>query len=255
MINTHYFVRKSSPNIQIVHGTLHYTTLHEAKYLRRKLERRWQKNRLIVNHQIYRDQCVVVNKLIKQTRIAYYSEKITACTHDQKCICRVAKHLLGERGSPSLPQTASPSELTEMFSSFFMEKIQNIRRGLQTGQVHGVDQDVDASSVTTPLERFTRASDDEVKTLILNSPDKSCDLDPMPTWLLKLCADELLPIITAIGNASMDSSCVPRGFKCAQVRPLIKKPTLDPDILKHYRPMSNLPFIAKVLEEVVDTQI
>ena len=145
----------------------------------------------------------------------------------------MAKHLLCERGSPSLPQTASPSELTEMFSSFFMEKIQNIRRGLQTDQVHGVDQDVDASSVTTPLERFTRASDDEVKTLILNSPDKSCHLDPMSTWLLKLCVDELLPIITAIVNASMDSSCVPRAFKCAQIRPLLKTPTLDPDIMKH----------------------
>ena len=228
--------------------------LHEAKHLRRKLERRWLKNRLTVNHQIYRDQCVVVNKLIKQTRIAYYSEKITACAHDQKGIYKVAKHLLGERGSTSLPQTASPSELTEMFSSFFIEKIQNIRRVLQTDHVHGVDQDVDASSVTTSLERFTRASDDEVKTLILNSPDKSCHLDPMPTWLLKLCVCELLPIITAIVNASMDSSCVPRAFKCAQIRPLLKKPTLDPDILKHYRPVSNLPFIAKVLEKVVDTR-
>ena len=136
-----------------------------------------------------------------------------------------------------------------------MEKIQNIRRGLQTGQVHGVDQDVDASSVTTPLERFTRASDDEVKTLILNSPDKSCDLDPMPTWLLKLCVDELLPVITAIVNASMDSSCVPRAFNCAQIRPLLQKPTLDPDILKHYRPVSNLLFIVNVLEKVVYTWI
>ena len=94
-----------------------------------------------------------------------------------------------------------------------------------------------------------------MKTLILNSPDKSCDLDPMPTWLLKLCVDELLPSITAIVNASMDSSCVPRALKCAQIRPLLKKPTLDPDILKHYRPVSNLSFIAKMLEKVVDTRI
>ena len=167
----------------------------------------------------------------------------------------MAKHLLCERGSPSLPQTASPSELTEMFSSFFMEKIQNIRRCLQTDQVHGVDQDVDASSVTTPLERFTRASDDEVKILILSSLDNSCDLDPKPTWLLKLCVDELLPIITAIVNASMDGRCVPRAFNCAQIRPLLKKPTHDADILKHYIPVSNLPFIAKVLEKLVDTLI
>lgn len=62
--------------------------------------------------------------------------------------------------------------------------------------MHGVDQDADASSVTTQLERFTCASDDEVKTLILNSSDKSCDHDPVPIWLLKLCVDDLLRIIT-----------------------------------------------------------
>ena len=142
-----------------------------------------------------------------------------------------------------------------MFSSFFIDKIQNIRRDLQTDQVHGIDQDVDTSSVNTPLERFTHASEDEVKTLIMKSPSKSCSLDPVPTWLLKLCVGELLPIITAIVNVSMDSSCVPLAFKCAQIRPLLKKSKLDPDILKNYRPVPNLPFISRVLEKVVDTRI
>jgi hypothetical protein len=32
-----------------------------------------------------------MDKLIKQTRIAYYSEKITACAHDLKGIYKVAK--------------------------------------------------------------------------------------------------------------------------------------------------------------------
>jgi len=54
----------------------------------------------------------------------------------------------------------------------------------------------------------------------------------MPTWLLKLCVSELLPIITAIVNVSMDSCRVPLVFKCAQIWPLLKKPTPDPDILK-----------------------
>ena len=94
-----------------------------------------------------------------------------------------------------------------------------------------------------------------MKTLIMKSPSKSCSLDLMPTWLLKLYVSELLPIITAIVNVSMDSWRVPPVFKCAQIRPLLKKPTLDPDILKNYRPVSNLPFISKVLEKVVDTRI
>jgi len=156
-------------------------------------------------HQIYRDQCIVVNKLLKQTRIAYYSEKITACAHDQKSIYKVAKHLLGDRRSTTLPHTGSPSELTEMFNSFFINKIQYIRRDLQTDQMHGIDQDIDTSSVNTPLERFTHSSEDEVKTLIMKSPSKSCSLDPMPTWLLKLCVSVLIPIITAIINISIDS--------------------------------------------------
>jgi len=190
------------------------------------VERRWKKSRFTVNHQIYRDQCIAVNTFQKQTRITYHSEKITVCAHEQKGIYKVAKLLFGDRGSTSLPQTGSPSELTEMLSSFFSDKIQNIRCDL-------LDQDVDISSVNTPLERFTHASEDELQTLIMKSPSKSCSLDfPVPTWLLKLCVGELLPIITAIFNVSMDSGQVPPAFKCAQIRPLLKKPTLDPDILK-----------------------
>jgi len=81
--------------------------LHKGKHLRWKLERRWKKSHLTVNHQIYRGQCIVVNKLLKQTRITYYSENITACAHDQKGIYKVAKHLIGDRGSTSLPQTVN----------------------------------------------------------------------------------------------------------------------------------------------------
>jgi hypothetical protein len=99
----------------------------------------------------------VVNKLLIQTRIAYYSEKITACAHDQKGIYKVAKHLLGDRGSTYFPQRGSLSELIEMFSSFFINKIQNIQRDIQTDQMHDIDQDVDTSSVNTPLEKFNHA--------------------------------------------------------------------------------------------------
>jgi hypothetical protein len=35
----------------------------------------------------------------------------------------------------------------------------------------------------------------------------------------------------------------------------VRLPVVYPDIFKHYRPESNLPFISKVLEKVVDTRI
>ena len=61
--------------------------------------------------------------------------------------------------------------------------------------------------------------------------------------------------ITEIINESLSLGTVPASFKHAVVTPLIKKPTLDPDVLSNFRPVSNLPFISKILEKVVYCQI
>jgi hypothetical protein len=36
---------------------------------------------------------------------------------------------------------------------------------------------------------------------------------------------------------------------------LLKKPNLDKEMLKNYRPVSNLPFISKILEKVANNQL
>ena len=46
-------------------------------------------------------------------------------------------------------------------------------------------------------------------------------------------------------------SIVPPSLKQAFVCPLLKKSTLDKEILKNYRPVSNLPVLSKVLEKVI----
>ena len=65
----------------------------------------------------------------------------------------------------------------------------------------------------------------------------------------------LLPTLTNIINESLSSGMVPTSFKTATVKPLLKKPTLDPNNLKNYRPISNLPFLSKVLERIVLLQL
>ena len=37
--------------------------------------------------------------------------------------------------------------------------------------------------------------------------------------------------------------------------PILKKPSLDPENFKNFRPISNLPFLAKTLEKVVSSQL
>ena len=52
-------------------------------------------------------------------------------------------------------------------------------------------------------------------------------------------------------NLSLQSAKVPDSMKEAFVTPLLKKDDLDPEVLKNYRPVSNLSFLSKVLERVV----
>ena len=50
-------------------------------------------------------------------------------------------------------------------------------------------------------------------------------------------------------NASLTSGYVPQSFKIAVIKPILKKPNLDPNDLSNYRPISNLPFLSKILEK------
>ena len=65
----------------------------------------------------------------------------------------------------------------------------------------------------------------------------------------------LLPTITKIVNLSMATGTFPFQFKKALVTHLLKKPSLDVNVLKNYRPVSNLPYISKVTEKVVAARL
>ena len=90
---------------------------------------------------------------------------------------------------------------------------------------------------------------------ILNSAPKSCELDPIPSKLLIECIDSILPSLTDLFNSSLASGIFPQCFKSALVTPILKKKCLDHNDLNNYRPVSNLCFIAKILEKLVLSQV
>ena len=55
----------------------------------------------------------------------------------------------------------------------------------------------------------------------------------------------------SIINNSISTGIFPSQFKQAIVRPLLQKNDLDPEILKNYRPVSNLNFISKIAEKMI----
>ena len=109
----------------------------------------------------------------------------------------------------------------------------------------------DTSFAGNPLLTFESVTDEFVLKIINSASAKSCELDPIPTTLLYENLDILLPTITNIINTSLTTGIVPHDLKTAVVKPLLKKPSLDKHLLENYRPISNLPFLSKILEKVV----
>ena len=56
-------------------------------------------------------------------------------------------------------------------------------------------------------------------------------------------------------NASFAQCTLPVSQKRAVTRPILKKPSLDPLDLNSYRPISNLSFVSKMVERVVDSRL
>ena len=78
-------------------------------------------------------------------------------------------------------------------------------------------------------------------------------LDPIPASVLKNCYDLLLPFITKVVICSLQNSTLTSDMKRAIVRPSLKKPSLDYQLYKNHRPISNLMFLSKC-EKVVASQ-
>ncbi len=105
----------------------------------------------------------------------------------------------------------------------------------------------------TELTEVSPIFEVEVHKLILKRPSKHCELDPIPTWLLRKCLDVLLTLITCIVNSSLTSATMPYDQMFAIIKPLLKKHGMDL-VFPNFRPVSNLSFISKLIERFVVSQ-
>ena len=86
--------------------------------------------------------------------------------------------------------------------------------------------------------------------LVLNSPRKSCEIDPLPTDLLNRTLPAILLLLTYAVNASITTGVFLYNLKEALVKPLLKRANLDL-IDKNYYSDLNLQFTGKLIERAV----
>jgi len=102
---------------------------------------------------------------------------------------------------------------------------------------------------------FAAIGEEEFCKLVNSSKSTTCLLDPIPTKLLKDMLPDIIDALLNIINSSLSLGYVPKTFELAMIKPLVKTPQLDPTELVNYRPISNLPFLSKILATAVSSQL
>ena len=160
------------------------------------------------------------------------------------------------KNTKQLPDADSQTVLCDSFAEFFTQKVAKIRKELDEMPIDkSYTKDSSSTINIKAFDEFKCVSTDDIMKIILSTPNKSCSLDTIPMWLLRDNIDCLIRPLTIIVNHSFKTGVFPSRLREAVVSPIIKKATLDKNILKNYRPVSNISYLSKIMEKLACAQI
>ena len=188
--------------------------------------------------------------------------------------CRLTNNLLDKITSTPLSSVYPTDQLPQFlvfwvvvvvflfvfFLTFFVNYVRQIRYSIDRQVVHIPSQRPrEWRFSVTPLCAFETVTQETVLKCMKQMYPKTCVLDPIPTSLLFECSDQVVSLLTTIVNQSLSTGIFPSCMKSAAVKPLCwgetQKPSLDPNVLKNSRPVSDLPFVSKLIEKLVLDQL
>ena len=235
------------------HAPWYTKSLREAKQKLRQCERKATKpSATQTDKTLYANQCRMYNDLLLTTKKLYFQNQIKDA--NQRQLFRVIDKLTSPVNKACLPNHTCAAQLANTFADFFRHKIDRLRNQLDQCNIEDLSVDI-ADACEASMDQFDVLSEDQVLSLIKSTSSSTCDLDPLPSVLIKACTPVLLPVITKLVNLSLQSASVPPSLKQAIMTPRLKKHGLSTQELSNYRPISNIHFISKVMEKAVAAQI
>ena len=216
----------------------------------------WQQKKNDLNYRAFLNQKRYVNYKLKHARKEYYQCLFENHKGDYKTIYKLSNHLLFRKETLPLPTSSDNETLAELFNSFFVSKIAKIMKSLKPEKPEDINPNYIESTleIESVFSDFTLLDDQAAMELLSKSANKSCELDLIPTYLLKEQSNISVSTLKNIVNASLEQGVFPQSLRSAIVRPMLKKAGLEL-IEKNYRPVSNLAFLGKLIERAACNQI
>ncbi|XP_047027196.1 uncharacterized protein LOC124635360 [Helicoverpa zea] len=153
---------------------------------------------------------------------------------------------IGKSRHLDLPNTISFDALNSHFCTSSSSRLDYLMKQDTLNYIHRLTRPDIKSFGFVPVD------EEEVKKIILSIKSKAVGCDNISRQMIVPILVPILPVITHIINFSLYSGVCPSLWRKAYVRPLpkISSPTLP----SHFRPISILPFLSKVLEAYAHKQ-
>uniref|UniRef100_A0A803SSU4 Reverse transcriptase domain-containing protein n=2 Tax=Anolis carolinensis TaxID=28377 RepID=A0A803SSU4_ANOCA len=227
--------------------------LAAMKRKKRGLERVW---RLKQNEPDRARLCLYLKAYaaaIDAAKNVFFAANIASAKNRPAELFRVVRGLLNPISQDGIPDNSAAR--CEAFAQFFADKVALIRSSFDTILMAASEDVTRAPACPILMDSFQLVELEDVDKVLGEAKATTCILDPCPSWLVREARGGLAEWVKVVVNASLREGIVPASLKLAVIKPLLKKPSLDPTQLDSYRPISNLPFLGKVLERVVAAQL
>ena len=100
------------------------------------------------------------------------------------------------KNNRSLPDCNSCEDLADQFCDFFNNKIDKIREVVDGANLsENLSSYISSNHSNCSMSTFQYVTPEDLKKVIMKCPTKSCDLDPLPTWLIKNHLPTIVPTL------------------------------------------------------------
>ena len=167
------------------HSSWYEDEITQAKKERRRCEKQLRDSSLTVHYQIYIKQHNVVKWMITDFKRSDFEDKIEENSRNPKALFTIIEKVLHQKAESAQRKHTSQKVLAETLSTYFQFRISKIRESLNSREQSANPLTFDAVKTNWWFDSFSTISEVEIETNIKQSPSKSCDIDHLPTSLLK----------------------------------------------------------------------
>ena len=228
-----------------------------ARRKRRKAERDNNRFHTEDSKSAYKRAYKHAEAVLNTTRNSYYEGRLKSSEGNKKNTYKIVNQLMDRDLSKNMiPNHKPDSLLCEDMKEYFSNKVDKICSEMAENSLSSHSYEETSPDFEGAIwGKFSAIDRAGLKEILTDLNKKECEEDPIPLKLLLQCMDEVEPIIMFIVNDSLTSGIFPTILKNALVRPVIKDENGEVNNYKNYRPISNLPFISKVIEKCVQKQL